>query len=949
MKAFNGSDGDDRRDFFILTQKSQKGQIWEFYIEMVACGMFGNNGNGGFLNPPKGNKTFTLKKCEIRKFNRIAYNIHTDLSIILDISKYLEPDDIRAWKASECCRKIINSLHTNNPNTWNEAQILTKEFLSTTNSNSQHQVIATGHCHIDTAWLWPYSETRRKVARSWATQCHLMDIYPFHKFVASQAQQFEWIKIKYPILFERIKLKQKLNQFIPIGCTWVEMDCNIPSGESFARQFLYGQRFFKSEFGEYSNVFWLPDTFGYSSQLPQIMKESQCNYFLTQKLSWNNINKFPHNTFIWQGLDGTGVLSHFPPADTYISSANVKDLIEGTKKFKTKDKSNFSMMLFGWGDGGGGPDHNHLERLKRLEDIDGVPKVSLGNPEQFFQNVESEKEQLPKWCGELYFELHRGTYTTHSKNKLYNRRSEFQLTNLEFFSTIASFYHHYNDNKYSYPRENLDKMWKLTLLNQFHDVLPGTSIELVYNDSNKHYQEIDFLYKKLSLKAIHSILGSSKKMIIEESIPVIFNPLAWPRKSIINILDQNSSIKNNEQLSFEGSRLAVVYSQGMGFSKQIEYTCSIEDSVTIELLSDGDILINNKYLKVVFDPYGRIKSLFHKSSNHESISEGKLGNYFVMFEDIPFYWDAWDVEIYHTEKQVSIDGYQNEHSIKILETGPLRASFEFELKISKDSFIKQQVFIDSVSDLITFDTYVLWNEKYKFLKVEYPFNVLANQIWYSTQFGCLSRPNHRNTTWDMAKFEVCAHHWADMSEFGFGVALLNNSKYGYSCLDNVMRLSLLRSPKHPDETADVGEHHFKYAVLPHLGSHADCHLSKRGLEFNQPLEIFNSNVNSAHIKSFFENQDLSCSLILQTVKMAEHSFEQSTKNIIILRLWESLGGRGIAKIKTILPVDHVRKCNILEEEKEQNHDIKIDMDNILIPYKPFEIITLALHLKNIDE
>ena len=996
---------------------------------MVSCGMFGNS-NGEFLSPPNGSKVFTLKKAELRVFNRVAYNLWMDLSLILQAAQELPVDDVRGWQAVECVRNVVNICHTGDPTTWPLAAAMAAEFLQKKNGEAQHEVMATGHCHIDTAWLWPYSETRRKVARSWATQCTIMDQYSHHVFTASQAQQFEWMSQNYPELFKRIQEKVKKGQFVPIGGTWIEMDCNIPSGESFARQFLFGQKFFQRNFdGLTCKVFWLPDTFGYSSQLPQIMKQSECDFFLTQKLSWNNINKFPHNTFYWKGLDGTEVLSHFPPADTYVSEANVKDLVQGTKMFKTKDKSNRSMMLFGYGDGGGGPDPHHLERLARLHDVSGLPKVTVGHPENFFKTVEAEEKaklhrlatmnlplaslattstatDIPKWVGELYFELHRGTYTTHAKNKLGNRKGEIILQQAELLLALTSLlpqatatttttYTTETASKAGVKPSNIqekqkeiEELWKLLLLNQFHDVLPGTSIGLVYKDSDEHYKRILSSGDDIVRSCIDSTLGTG-------SVVSLFNALSWSRNSIIEIPHEDST-PPSLQKSSDGNALFVATIDGMGYSPLGSSPSQLLPLVSVVQENDGHSTVytmENATVIAKLDRFGRVISLFHKPTSREAIAPGHLGNKLVMFEDVPFFWDAWDVEIYHTEKPIDITGYQvtsnsdahkHQHShhtkhyttvrectgvtSKVVECGPLRAMIEVSFCISSQSRILQRISLDATSDILAFDTTVAWHEDHKFLKVEFPLNVHAMQAWYSTQFGCQSRPNHKNTTWDMAKFEVCGHYWADLNEFGFGVAVLNDCKYGYSCEDNVMRLSLLRSSKKPDDTADMGTQRFKYGLLAHEGSHADANLTKIGMEFNVPLRITTQCDSSlaSSTSSLFSDASISVpsttlpspstccsrktSLILETVKLPERDgpkmYADGTK-WIILRLWESSGGRGTATFNTPLSIAKALHINILENPI-QGSQKKIDISkgkSISIAYNPFEIITIALQIE----
>jgi alpha-mannosidase len=436
LQGLTGShNGHQIRTDFILTKSANPGDRFSVYIEAVASDMFGA-GAKGMINPPDPSRYYSITMAELAVFDRDVYALLMDLTVIYDSAKHLPEGSERAYHALYTANNIVNACEPFKKSIFPLCRAIAREFLGERNGESQHTIHAMGHCHIDSAWLWPYSETIRKCGRSWSSVLRLMEEHPSFTFVCSQAQQFEWVKLNYPVLYERILLKAKSGQFIPVGGTWIEMDGNIPSGESFVRQFLLGQKFFKEEFGHYCNEFWLPDTFGYSAQLPQIMAGSGINYFLSQKLSWNLTNKFPHHTFLWEGIDGTCCLAHFPPADTYQSRADVKDVLKTVSQFRDKGRSRQSILLYGHGDGGGGPTEDMLQNLKRMEDVDGIPKVLMSSPQQFFSSITSEKDRLCKWVGELYLELHRGTYTTQAKLKLENRRGEFLLHDVDFMCAI---------------------------------------------------------------------------------------------------------------------------------------------------------------------------------------------------------------------------------------------------------------------------------------------------------------------------------------------------------------------------------------------------------------------------------------------------------------------------------------------------------------------------------
>ncbi|RKP18809.1 hypothetical protein ROZALSC1DRAFT_29543, partial [Rozella allomycis CSF55] len=486
---------DQRNTFLVDTQMNT------YYIEMACLGMFGN-GQGNLIFPPDNERYFTLSECCLVIKNMDAWDLFYDYKLLVGIIENAPPD---------------SQLNADALYLANEIEFFQKMNESLANN---HEIIATGHCHIDSAWLWDYSETRRKCARSWSSQLLLMEQYPNYEFVCSQAQQYEWVENDYPELFKRIQDKKREGQFVPIGGSWVEMDCNIPSGESFIRQFIYGQEYFKSRFSERCKVFWLPDTFGYSSQLPQIIKQCGMEYFFTQKLSWNNINKFPHTTFYWKGLDGTRVLTHFSPADTYCSTANPKDILYCVKNNKDKDRAAHSLLVYGHGDGGGGPTEEMLESLQRFAGFEGI-KVDMGNPNTFFEALEENSRDLMEWKGELYFELHRGTYTSQAKNKYYNRLCEFKMHNLE----LLSVFRFAKTRKFNEMKVNFDQIWKNILLNQFHDVLPGSSIEKVYKDSTKIYENVLSDIEQLE----NSICEDMRETL------VVINPWPWELSFVIEM------------------------------------------------------------------------------------------------------------------------------------------------------------------------------------------------------------------------------------------------------------------------------------------------------------------------------------------------------------------------------------------------------------------------------
>ena len=823
-------------------------------------------------------------------------------------------------------------------------------------TDTQPIVYAIGHCHIDTCWLWPWAETKRKVARSWANQCDLMDRYPEHRFTCSQAQQYKWLEQLYPSLYDRVKSKVKKGTFQPVGGSWVEHDTNMPSGESLVRQFLYGQRFFESHFGERCTTFWLPDTFGYSTQIPQLCRLAGMSRFFTQKLSWNNINTFPHTTFNWVALDGSQVLCHMTPAETYTAEANFGDVKRSITQHKSMDQDNTSLLVFGKGDGGGGPTFQQIEKLRRCRGISDktglLPRVKMGESvEDFFDRLEKKAEEGTKfvtWYGELYFELHRGTYTTQANNKWNNRKSETMLHDIEYLATLATC----KDSSYRYPKKDIDDMWENVLLCQFHDCLPGSCIEMCYDDSDELYAEV-FATGKRVMKDALSTLGfsgyeSGKK-------PIAINTLPWHRTEIMKIPSTSDYVLVNGN---------------MGVAEAEILTKSAKSTASIKETKNGVFQMANSHYKLEIQG-GNITSMIDLSANREIIAKGGKAGQLVIFDDKPLYWQAWDVEVYHLESREELPAGQTE----IAESGPHCVSVVTETKISEKSWIKTTISlaasVDGQPSYVEMASEVEWREDMKFLKVEFPVDVVNTEASYETQYGIIRRPTHYNTTWDMAKFEVCCHKWADLSENGYGVSILNDSKYGFATCGNLMRLSLLRAPKAPDAHADMGEspifplkpplrclnvlltfmpgrHHIRYAILPHAGP-LDSRTVRTAYNFNHPMELY-SHPSPSETSTILSATTLhgSPALILDTIKRGEDDEDVSRGELtkrkgrsIILRIYESLGGKAKGTIRTTLDVKKGWKCNVLEDD---GPELRIKDGDIEIELRAFEVATFRLQL-----
>ncbi|KAI8908000.1 glycosyl hydrolases family 38 N-terminal domain-containing protein [Gorgonomyces haynaldii] len=877
LQGLTGGGGGNRHVDFLLTQDAQGGEQYELYVEVAANGLFGA-GAGGDIHPPDTNRYFKLETCHVYVVNDLAHSLYWDFEVLLGMAKELPVQQQTNADALFTANAMVNAIRHGDKSSLLKAKEISNAFFEKRSQIgfSPHTIWACGNCHIDTAWLWPYGETKRKIARSWASQCQLLETYPEYVFAASQAQQFEWLEQLYPSLMDRIRKHVKTGRFIPIGGTWVEMDCNIPSGEALCRQFLYGQRYFEKTFGVRSSVFWLPDTFGYSAQLPQIIKSAGLEFFFTQKLSWNLINKFPHTSFIWKGLDGTGVVTHFSPADTYTAQATVKDVVFAVENNKDKLFSNQSLLLYGNGDGGGGPLIPMIERLKR-----------------FYKSLPSK--DLNVWQGELYFELHRGTYTSHAIIKKYNRMTELLLRDVEIlYSWLQTV------KGTAYPRQELDRLWKLVLLNQFHDVLPGSSIGIVYDDAIAYYEDVVKSVKQLKQQGLDLVKGSAL---------AVFNTKPFETKQLIALGEKK------------------IWSELKPLSWNLLQEQALNENMTCKVVSmDKQFIVENNLIKAIFNQHGHLVSLVDLEEGRQ-VMDGP-GNVFRYYEDIPLFWDAWDVEIYHLEKHWEA----GKGNLTILETSPERVVLKSITKLSETSTLEQRIIITYNSKQIVFENDMFWDENRKVLKVEFPVHIKNDLATYETQFGFIQRPTHFNNSWDLAKFEVCAHKFVDYSEFGYGVTLYNDCKYGFSVKDNTMRMTVVRAPKSPDDKCDIGKHSFRYAIEPHKGGFAENEIVQKGYQFNIPTET--AFVDPEIVSKSLFKLNVS-NVIIDTVKAT-----QDPSKYLVLRLYEAYGGRGTLELQSDFTIKECFESNVLEEKRQ-----KLDIQNgVKIGFTPFKLITLLVLL-----
>jgi alpha-mannosidase len=877
-----------------LTNAAQGGETLTLYME-IACNRALGAAEGVFPS----NEPFLLEACEIRRFEPRAWDLFHDFDVLAQLEADREPpqtprstggvgrlvrpalDTAWAGKLLHDLNRVCNALDPEDPTSWDAGRAILRNLLQQTNGSFTHEVSAIGHAHIDTAWLWPIEETRRKCQRSFANVLALMDDYPEFKFACSQAAQYVMIEEDNPALFARIVEKAKTGQWIPIGGSWVEPDCNLPSGEAMCRQFLYGQRYFERVFGARSRIFWNPDVFGYAGQLPQLMREAGMDRFLTQKLSWNRFTSPPHHSFHWRGIDGSSVLTHFPPADTYNGMCTVEELRYHAANYKDADRSSQAAYLFGYGDGGGGPNAQMIETLRRTKDLLGVPRAETGDPNDFFDRLEKEAHDFASVEGELYFEFHRGTYTSQAEIKRLNRLIEGRLQTLDLLCVLAG------DKAPS--RDAVEKLWRVLLTNQFHDILPGSSIGEVYVRSRREMGELAEAAEAESQKLLDDLAG--------KGVATPFNPAGFARDEIVTAPD--GSLQHVTAPAF-----------GAGRAETPSGTVHVEET------GDG-VVLDNGILRAMLNGKGHVTSL--RIGTREMLAGD--ANRFVLFDDRPTFWDAWDIDPFALETGKACAGADG---MQITLRGGPRAELRFTHTIGGKSRIVQTVRLNAGASRLDFDTEIDWQERRKLLKVAFPFAISAPRAAYETMYGTVDRPTHANTDADLAQYEVPGHRWADLSEPGFGVSLLTESRYGYSTLGSTMTLSLLRGTEWPDRVADLGTHKLRYGLYPHEGDWRAAGTVREALLFNRPVLWAKGALDVTPLVTVEPPN-----VVIDTIKPAEDG-----KGFVV-RLYESHGMATEARLAFGRPVKRVRLSNTLEDDGAA-------LEGERLTLRPYQIATLRI-------
>jgi alpha-mannosidase len=757
--------------------------------------------------------------------------------------------------------------------------------LSSRANASAHSIVAIGHAHLDSAWLWPTRETVRKTARTFSNVLDLMETDPDFVFAASSAQQFAWVKEFYPELFERIRARVAEGRFVLVGGMWVESDTNMPGGEALVRQFLYGQRFFEREFGVVSREGWLPDSFGFTASLPQIAVGAGLDSFLTQKMSWNDTNRMPHHTFLWEGLDGSRIFTHFPPNDTYGSDLGAADLAKSERQFADKGRANTSVTLFGFSDGGGGPTAEMLAAARRTHDLEGSPRVTLGSPAQFFDEAKATMASPEVWSGEMYLEGHRGTFTTQAKTKLGNRRSEHLLREAELWTATAA-----ARGLLDYPYDEFDAIWRTVLLQQFHDILPGSAIAWVHQEAEQNYQDVQERLETIIEAALRALAGEGDDVLVFNAAPV-------SAQSVVALGAQ-----------------------------------SIPPELKTRLIaparSDDGFVLQNAELAARFNATGLLVSVVDLGSGRELVAPGEVASHLQIFRDIPNLFEAWDIDRSYQRsvtdlRPVSVFGDDEKLSV----------TYEHG-----DSRIVQHFRLPETSLGLHIETVVDWHEQEKLLKLGFPLDLRADYAASEVQFGHVMRPTFVNTSWDAARFETVAHRWVQVGEPGFGAVVANTATYGHDVTRSVradggtttlVRESLLRAPKYPDPHADQGHHTFQ-TLLGLAPSVLDA--ARSGYHLNLPVRTVSGSANSA-VEPVVAVA--SRSVLVESVKLAE-----DRSGDLIVRLYEAEGARSAAELSLGVPVVEAWRTDLLERD-EKTGRWRAD-EPITLVLRPFEVATIRV-------
>ncbi|MGW5680777.1 alpha-mannosidase [Nonomuraea sp. NPDC003754] len=830
---------------------------------------------------------YRLARMDLAVFDETVWQLVMDLEVLGELMRELPVEGARRWEILRAVEKALDAVDLQDVNgTAAAAREQLAGVLATPAAPSAHRISAVGHAHIDSAWLWPLRETVRKVARTTSNMTALLEDEPAFVFAMSQAQQWAWVKEHRPEVWAKVTKAVAAGRFVPTGGMWVESDTNMPGSEAMARQFVHGKRFFLDEFGIENDEVWLPDTFGFAAGLPQIIKAAGSKRLLTQKISWSQTNTFPHHTFLWEGIDGTRIFTHFPPVDTYNCSMKGSEIAHAARNFKDKGVARHSLAPTGWGDGGGGTTREMVAKAARMRDLEGSATVTWETPAEFFAKAEAEYPNPPVWVGELYLELHRATLTSQAKTKQGNRRSESLLREAELWAATAAV-----RTGHTYPYEQLDRIWKTVLLHQFHDILPGSSIAWVHREAERTYAQVAAELEAIIDAAQRALAGDPAA-----GTSLLFNSAPHARRGVA-----------------AGAAGTPLTGADTGLRPR----------------DAGGYVLDNGLLRVEIDERGLVRSVYDLTAGRETVAPGQAANLLQIHPDFPNMWDAWDVdEFYRNTVTDLVDADE-------VAPGAAPGSVEVARSFGR-STVRQVLSLPSGARRLDIHTEVDWHETEKFLKLAFPLDVHAERYASESQYGHTYRATHTNTSWEAAKFEACNHRFVHLEEPGWGVAVVNDSTYGHDVTRTVraadsgttttLRVSLLRAPRFPDPETDQGVHRFRHALVPGatIGDAV-----REGYFVNLPERTVPGDAEVAPLVAIDDD-----AVVVTAVKLADDG-----SGDVIVRFHEARGGRARATLTAGFPVTGVTATDLLERPlAERQHE----GGAVPLTLRPFELVTLRL-------
>ena len=875
------------------------GERIEYYVEAAA-----NPTIDGPVSPMGDKATagdepiYRLNRADVAVFDEQVWELVQDLEVLEGLMHELSQDSERRWEILRAIESALDAIDLwDVPGTAKAARQELDRVLTKPAHPSAHTVSAVGHAHIDSAWLWPLRETVRKVARTAANVTSLMDDHPELVFAMSQAQQLAWIKEHRPEVYARVKEAVAAGRFLPLGGMWVESDTVMPTGEAMVRQFSQGQRFFEREFGIRPKGVWLPDSFGYSPALPQLMRRAGFEWFFTQKISWNQVNVFPHHTFLWEGIDGSRVFTHFPPMDTYNSQLSGEEVAKATRQFRESRRATGSIAPVGWGDGGGGTTREMVGKAERLADLEGSAKVRWEHPDDFYARTRAELSSPPVWAGELYLELHRATLTSQHKTKQGNRRSEHLLIEAEAWCATAA-----ATAGFDYPYDELDELWQRVLLHQFHDILPGTSIAWVHREAVAVYEEIRSRTEAVIARALAALVGEGEQEIRANPAPVARGGVNGLSARPATDLPEPTPVHLQE--------------------------------------TDAGYVLDNGFVTITISREGHVTSAVDRISGRDAIAPGREAGVLQLHQDFPNKWDAWDVDSFYRNNVTDLREVTG-ISATVRDDGAAAVTVS---RAFGDSSLEQVISLEPGSRTLRFAQTTDWHEAEKFLKVAFPLDVRAEHTAAETQFGHQKRVTHTNTSWEAAKFETSMHRYVLAEEPGFGVALVNDSVYGYDVTRDVddtghdtrvsttVRLSLLRAPRFPDPETDQGPQTVTYGLV--VGADvADA--TRAGLEMNLAERRVTGGHGFDPIVKLRPDSGPG-ELVISSVKLAD-----DRSGDLVVRVYEALGARATGTLAVGVPVSAARTVSLIEDDLD-GADLPVEDGTLELALEPFEVRTLRL-------